>query len=144
MADKCEAAEYRFISERIKEWEEIYGRDEHHRERDIRDDLLTMYRRGVELQLLTIFELQSKVYPDKSGQAKGDLSGDSAHPAQVSVLSIYQKMERLVKRVEQSVNNIEATAGRIEDKLFGAIDRLLDKLAELVSILCGRGRHEHE
>lgn len=111
---ECEAAEYRFITERLHEWEKIYARDEYHRERDIRDDMLTFYRRGVEIQLTTIFELQSKVYgvTTPAGEAhlaptRGDLS---------------RRYEWLEKRIE-----------RIEVQLFAMLERVIDELGRMLT-----------
>lgn len=169
MDNQCEAAEYRFISEQIREWEEIYARDEHHRERDIRDDLLTLYRRGVEIQLTTIFELRrntprpaapatpldrgDQIPPNPlfqrggSGEAglaptkNGDFSL-AAHPAQVTMVEVFQRAEVVANRVLAKIDRIEKQVIRLEERLFGWIDRLIDKLDELVGILIGRGRNE--
>lgn len=140
MKDQCEAAEYRFITERIRQWEEVYEQDEFHRVRDVRDDLLALYRRGVEIQLTTIFALQSKVY----GTAQPPVPEDQWIEPYEKMVGLFERGERAAQRTLAAMERIEQRVIRLEERLFGWIDRLIGKVGELVSVLCGRGRREQK
>lgn len=129
---QCEAAEYDFITRRIAEWEEVYARDEHSRERDIRDDLLTFYRRQHEIEIVTVFELRRQV----SGKDKSPLTplckGGDLHNDRGDLLSRLQaRMDELERRIET-----------LEDGFLALVERVIGELVSLTEAASRRERHD--